>query len=273
MSRFRNVVVSEPLTGYDVRLVTLYSPALQSRADLTVYFPVEHEGEPLPLLILLHGVYGSHWNWWALGKVPETARAMLKTGEIRPFAIAMPSDGLWRDGSAYVPHPGFDPEAWIIEDVPGSLDELFPALETRRFYLGGLSIGGYGALRLGMKYANRVKGISAHSAVTRLEDLKTFVREPIQDYRFSGFDNTDIAYWAKANRVELPPIRFDCGRDDSLLESNRTQHAALRGLGIPHKYEEYEGGHTWEYWQMHVRRTFRFVSEIEERTRRTSVSA
>jgi len=90
MSRFRNVVLSEPLSVDGVRLLTMYSPALKSRADLTVYLPEGHESAPLPLLILLHGVYGSHWNWWALGNAPQTAQAMLHAGEIRPFAIAMP---------------------------------------------------------------------------------------------------------------------------------------------------------------------------------------
>jgi hypothetical protein len=62
MSRFRNAVLSESLGGEGVRMLTMYWPALKSRADLTVYLPAGHEREPLPLLILLHGVYGSHWN-------------------------------------------------------------------------------------------------------------------------------------------------------------------------------------------------------------------
>jgi enterochelin esterase-like enzyme len=264
MSRFRNAVLSDSPSGDGVRLLTMYSPALKSRADVTVYLPKEHESAPLPLLILLHGVYGSHWNWWALGNAPQTAQAMLRAGEIRPFAIAMPSDGLWGDGTAYLPHREFNAEEWIAEDVPECLGELFPALRTEQFYLAGLSMGGYGALRLGMKYARRVKGISAHSAVTRLEDLAPFVGEPLDEYCTSGRENTEIAHWAKTNAAFLPPIRFDCGREDSLLEANRKLHATLLEQGIAHTYEEYEGGHTWGYWQTHFRSTLRFISRIEE---------
>jgi putative tributyrin esterase len=263
MSRFRNVVLSEPLAESNVRLVTLDSPALHRRGEMSVWLPAGHKDEPLPLLILLHGVSGSHWNWWALGKVPETATAMIAAGAMRPLAIAMPSDGLWGDGSAYVPHKDFDAEAWVMEDVPECLAEAFPEIRTDAFYLGGLSMGGYGALRLGMKYAAKVRGISAHSAVTRLDDLVPHVRDPIEAYRFSGPDNTEITYWARANRAALPPIRFDCGREDALLTSNRALHAMLVEQGIPHEYEEYVGGHTWEYWQTHVRRTLQFVSELE----------
>ncbi|HTW49348.1 MAG TPA: alpha/beta hydrolase-fold protein [Acidobacteriaceae bacterium] len=263
MSRFPNTVLSEPLNGTGVRLLTIDSPALKRRADVTVYVPEGHERERLPLLILLHEVYGSHWNWWALGKVPETARAMLDAGTMRPFAIAMPSDGLWGGGTGYVPHRDFDAEAWIMDDVPACLGELLPQVKTDRFCLAGLSMGGYGALRLGMKYPARVRGIAAHSAVTRLEDIAAFASEPLEDYRSSGRENTEIAHWAKTNRALLPPIRFDCGREDSLIEGNRALHAMLLELGIPHIFEEHEGGHTWEYWQTHVRSTLEFVSAIE----------
>lgn len=262
MSRFRNAALSEPVSG-GIRLLTMYSPALRRRADVSVYLPEGNENESLPLLILLHGVYGSHWNWWALGKVHETARAMQQAGTMRPFAIAMPSDGLWGDGTGYVPHQDFDAESWIIDDLPACLGELLPHVRTNRFYLAGLSMGGFGALRLGMKYPDRVQGIAAHSAVTRLEDLAAFVTEPLEAYRFSGRENTEILHWAKTNRASLPPIRFDCGREDSLLEGNRALHAELLGLNIPHVYEEHEGGHTWEYWQTHVRSTLMFVSGIE----------
>ncbi|MGH9587474.1 MAG: alpha/beta hydrolase [Acidobacteriaceae bacterium] len=263
MSRFRNAELSPPIPGHGVRLATLYSPALKRRADMTLYLPEPQPGKPLPLLILLHGVYGSHWNWWIMGKAPEIAREMMEAGEIFPFCIAMPSDGLWGDGSGYVPHRDFDAEAWISEDVPGFIREFVPAVEANRFYIAGLSMGGFGALRLGMKYANRVKGISAHSSVTSVEDLERFVREPLEEYRFSGAENVDILHWARKHRAMLPPIRFDCGTEDSLLEANRSLHAALEDQRIPHIYEEHEGGHTWDYWQTHVRRTFSFVSEIE----------
>jgi S-formylglutathione hydrolase FrmB len=263
MSRFREATLSEPFSSDGVRLLTMYSPALKSRADVTVYIPEGCEREPLPLLILLHGVNGSHWNWWAMGNAPQTAKAMRDAGAIQPFAIAMPSDGLWGDGTGYVPHRDFDAEAWIADDLPACLGELLPMVRTDRFYLGGLSMGGYGALRLGMKYASRVKGISAHSTVTRIEDLAPHVGEPLEEYWISGRENTEIEYWAETNRAILPPMRFDCGREDSLLEANRNLHAKLLDLGIRHTYEENEGGHTWDYWQTHVRSTFRFFSTTE----------
>lgn len=243
-------------------MLTLYSPALRRRADITLFVPPEAENGPLPLLILLHGVYGSHWNWAVLGNVPSTMAEMLGAGNICPFAIAMPSDGLWGDGSGYVVHRDFDAESWIVEDVPACIHAVCPAVQTDTFYLAGQSMGGYGALRLGAKYASRICGVSAHSPVTGLSDLVRHTHEKLSQYQAAGKRDTDILYWMRRNRAHLPPTRIDCGTEDGLLESNRALHAALLKERIPHSYEEHSGGHDWQYWQEHVRSTLRFVSGL-----------
>jgi S-formylglutathione hydrolase FrmB len=267
----RNPVLSEELPGHPgVWLLTFYSPALRRRGDVTMYLPPGARDGPLPLLILMHGVYGSHWNWWALGDLAATANEMLAAGEIAELAIAMPSDGLWGDGSGYVMHKEMDAESWIMNDVPACVQQLFPQVRCDRVYLAGLSMGGYGALRLGAKFAERVTGISAHSAVTSLSDLSPHVEEPLRDYLAEGRRNADVLYWMRRNRAHLPPIRFDCGTEDSLLASNRALHQALRRSNIPHEYEEHPGGHDWVYWKTHVRSTVRFVSDLAREAERNS---
>lgn len=259
----RNPVLSEELPGHPgVRLLTLYSPALRHRADVTLCLPPGATERPLPLLILMHGVYGSHWNWWALGNLPAIAAEMRAARDIIPFAIAMPSDGLWSDGSGYLAHKQFDAESWIVVDVPACLHGLFPQIQTGKIFLAGLSMGGFGALRIGAKHASRVAGISAHSPVTSLADLRQFVQDPIEKDLAAGKRDADLLYWMRRNRSRLPPIRFDCGTEDSLLPANRALHTAFVRARIPHGYEEHPGGHDWAYWQQHVRTTLRFVSQL-----------
>jgi S-formylglutathione hydrolase FrmB len=185
---------------------------------------------------------------------------MINDGSIGPFAIAMPSDGLWGDGSGYVIHREFNAESWIIDDVPACVRVLCPELQWERIFLAGQSMGGFGALRLGAKYAARVAGISAHSSVTRLADLTQHVQQPLKEYLSAGKRDTDLLYWMRRHRSQLPPIRIDCGTEDALLDSNRTLHIALLRYRITHSYEEHPGAHDWAYWQQHVRATLRFVS-------------
>ncbi|MGD0733427.1 MAG: alpha/beta hydrolase-fold protein [Terracidiphilus sp.] len=260
--QIRNVV-SAPVTGQPgVSFVTLYSPALRRRADITLFIPPNKDNQALPLLILMHGVYGSHWNWSVLGNVPVTAMEMIEDGSIGAFAIAMPSDGLRGDGSGYVVHRELNAESWIVDDVPACVQALFPEVQGERIFLAGQSMGGFGALRLGAKYATRVAGISAHSPVTSLADLMSHVQQPLSEFQASGKRDTDILNWMRRHRAQLPPIRFDCGTEDALLDSNRVLHKALAKDWIPHSYEEHPGGHDWVYWRQHVHATLRFVSRL-----------
>ncbi|HEV8549223.1 MAG TPA: hypothetical protein VGQ57_09345, partial [Polyangiaceae bacterium] len=81
---FATVELSDPRFERDgLRLVTVKSLALGRRADLTVYVPPGGT-DPMPLVVLLHGVNGSHWSWSQRGGVHLTAARLIETGELPP---------------------------------------------------------------------------------------------------------------------------------------------------------------------------------------------
>ncbi|MEO8736744.1 MAG: alpha/beta hydrolase-fold protein [Edaphobacter sp.] len=258
---FHTIEISDPAYERDgLRTVSVKSRALDRRGDTSFWVPKEDRIDTL--LILLHGVYGSHWVWSLKGGAHTTAKRLVDAGEIQPMVIAMPSDGLRRDGSGYLSWPGGeDVERWIIEEVPAIAQITAPALiPNPNIAIAGLSMGGYGALRLGAKYADLFCAVSAHSSVTNLPDLSSFVEEPSSDFRDCGTEEElSVAYWMQKNRRTLPPIRFDCGIDDRLLPSNRALHTHLKELQVAHTYTEFPGGHEWSYWRDHVADTLRFV--------------
>ena len=262
---FHTVELSDPRFERDgLRVVTVKSAALGRRADVSVYVP-PGGADPLPLVILLHGVYGSHWSWSLRGGVHLTAARLIETGELPPVAIAMPSDGLWGDGSGYVPHHDADYERWIVDEVPRAAALADERLGERSpVFLAGKSMGGFGALRLGAKYAARFAGISAHSAVTTLARLRESIEEPLADLDSFGTPDGTALHWLEAHRARLPPLRFDCGTGDGLLAGNRALHAALDARGVEHVYEEFPGGHDWPYWKLHVADTLRFFAALFE---------
>ena len=263
MSRFGKIEWSDPQFERDnLRFLTFQSPALGGRGDVAVFNPPGCEGQTgLPLVILMHGVYCSHWAWAMKGGAHITAAQMIATGEIPPMVLAMPSDGLWAEGSAYLPHEGADYEKWIVDDVVGCVTAEVPQLDsTSNAFIAGLSMGGYAALRLGAKYADRFAGISAHSSVTRFADIERLVTRRPLPFRLDSPEEWDIVHWMKRNSEKLPPIRFDCGLDDALLQGNRDLHKAMSDLGISHEYKEFPGAHKWPYWAEHLRDTLRFFA-------------
>ena len=107
-------------------VITVKSPALVGRGDVSVYKP-EGATAGLPVVLLLHGVYGSHWAWALKGRAHRILQKLIDTGTIPPMLLVMPSDGLFQDGSGYLPHKsGIDYERWIAADVPLLVRELYP---------------------------------------------------------------------------------------------------------------------------------------------------
>ena len=266
-SRFATIDLSDPTYEFEnLRFLTVKSPALQGRGDITLYIPAEAEaGTAVPLVLLLHGVYGSHWNWALKGGAHRTAESMIAAADIPPLILAMPSDGLWGDGSGYFAHQSINYEAWIVEDVIDCLIETVPAIDDQSpVFISGLSMGGYGALLLGAKYPERFAGISAHSSMTHFDQFEIFARQPMATYQPASESDKSVFYWLQKHQERLPPLRLDCGAEDLLIAHNRELRQALLDHGIDHTYEEFEGSHSWAYWSEHLKDTLRFFGGIIE---------
>lgn len=263
MPTFRTIEISDPhYTPPGFHFVTVKSPALKRRVDVTLFAPPDHPGENLPLVILMHGVYGSHWAWCFKGGAHEVLNGLVKNGDVPPMMLAMPSDGLWGDGSGYLPHREANYAQWIVEEVPAVAGLVArETLESPRF-ICGLSMGGYGALRLGAVYPKKFAGISGHSSITDYRTMEAFIEEPLAAFELTGTEPSSVLEAMLANRDRLSPLRFDCGTEDTLIEVNRELHHQLDKAGIAHTYEEFPGAHTWEYWNEHLADSLKFFAKI-----------
>ena len=257
---FRTLEISDPaLTPPGLRFVTVKSAALGQRADLLLYVPPQAAAlRDVPLVILLHGVYGSHWAWAFQGGAHHTAQRLIDAGAIAPLVLAMPSDGLWGDGSGYVAHAGQDFERWIVDEVPAAARAACTACsEASPLFIAGLSMGGFGALRLAGKYPRRFSAAAGHSSVTEASQLDALMAETRSGWSKPPED-TNVLQALRSANSPLPPLRFDCGRDDPFIAANRQLHADLQAVGIAHAYAEHAGGHGWAYWAQHLEDTLRF---------------
>jgi len=119
-------------------------------------------------------------------------------------------------------------------------------------------MGGFGAVRLGLKYPHRFYSVWSHSGGFPTADTLA------QHWYWSGNAN-DLDCYALVDQLDtrtMPRLSFDCGVEDHLLDDNRRFHAYLQAHGIPHGYYEHPGRHDWEYWDVHVREALR--QHVEE---------
>ena len=235
--------------------LTLHSSFIEKRENISIYQSGKI-GKNTPIIILLHGVYGANWVWMELGGA-HLVYDKLKQQGLNDFVLVMPSDGSLWDGSGYLPltqHGDF--ERWIVDDViNGVIDNIDGVSKQSNVYISGLSMGGYGALRLGAKYPEKFKGISAHSSVTSLDDLQQFIDNPVADYQCEFEHESDLNHWFEKNAKSLPPLRLDCGSSDSLHLSNLSLCKSFDKLNINYQFESLGGGHEWSYWHKNLVKT------------------
>lgn len=226
-----------------VMTVQFTSSALNRQVSYSVLVP-EGRGGPYPVLLQLHGYFGGHTDWI------QNARLSRYIKEY-PFLVVLPSG----ENSYYLNlHPAMRMEDFLMQDLYRHVSNTFN-VRSGPWAIGGLSMGGYGAVRLGLKYPDRFASVWAHSGVFPTQGEMPI---PVPDW-------PDADLYARTERLatgtRLPSIGFDCGTEDTFLPHNRRFHAHLERLGIAHSYAEHPGGHSWDYWDAHVSAALRQHAE------------
>jgi S-formylglutathione hydrolase FrmB len=224
--------------------VNYFNKALQKEVAFYALLPDRQEKPgPYPVYYLLHGLSDDYTAWLRWTSIERYVREL-------PLIVVLPDgDRYWYsdipDGPPY--------EKALVGDLIPYVDSIFPTVASREGrVIGGLSMGGYGAMKLALKYPEMFCSVAGHSGAYRAK----------KDARFAGL--TDCCFELAEQLVgkEAPAIRFDCGVDDFLLDHNREFHAHLERLGIPHEYWEFPGAHTWEYWDLHVQEAIAFHCKV-----------
>lgn len=216
------------------------SNSIQHYTSMNVLLPVDQwdrtEIGPFPTLYLLHGWGGNYSDWVCNSRIAVWAQR-------RGIAVVMPSG----DNSFYLNYPEREEyyEKFIGEELIALTRKAFPLSDKREdTWIAGLSMGGGGAIRCGLRYGHvfsKAAGLS--SGITIGESAQK---------RGHGADTVQALQDALAAGDSLPDLFMTIGTEDSLLQNNREFHEILKKQGIEHIYEEHSGGHTWEYWDGHL---------------------
>ena len=213
----------------------------------------EAQEKSWPTIYQLHGLSDGAASWQRLSNIERYAQAA-------GMMVVCPDGG--RSFYCNTPYGAWEDH---LLDVIRYCDEVLPTLPQRWARgIGGLSMGGYGALKMALKHPHLFGSVVAHSGV--LDLARSIAAERFVDlpFLFPGglAENDDILQLAQAaNPASLPAIAIDCGVDDFLLDHNRDVHRLFDGLQIDHRYEEPAGAHEWSYWDRQVQSALAFHAE------------
>jgi len=221
--------------------VNYFNKALLKEVGFYALLPDRQEQPgPYPVLYMLHGLSDDYTAWLRWTSIERYVRAL-------PLIVVL-VDGDRCFYSNLEGGPQY--EDALVKDLVPFVDWYFPTIAAREGRaLGGLSMGGYGAIKLALKHPDLFCSAVGHSgAYNAFRNGDRGLKEEDCPYLLAE----------KLDRSLTPALRFDCGVDDFLIAWNREFHAHLDKLGIPHEYEEFPGAHDWGYWDLHVQEALAF---------------
>ena len=234
-----------------------FSKSLGKQTAANVILPESDTYEPpFPVFYLLHGLSDDHTIWQRRTSIERYVQNL-------PLIVVMPDGGR---GFYCDAEQGFAYETAIAQDLITFIDRMFPTKAERAGRcIGGLSMGGYGAIKLALSHPELFCSANSHSGALfvghRAQPGNTPLSVELQRIvgaAPAGGKNDLYTLADKVDPARLPALRIDCGTEDLLIEDNRSFHAYLVRQNREHEYQEFPGGHDWSYWDEHVRQALSF---------------
>lgn len=249
-----------------VDTLSIYSASMKTSRKCIVIKPFIPQHRPLPYhtLYLLHGFSGDYSNW--LTKMPE----LREYADQYNLLIVCP-DGAY--SSWYLDSP-VDPsmkyETYISKEVTAFIDSAYVTIRDKKARaITGLSMGGHGALYIGLRHPDIFGACGSMSGAMDL--LKS--KDKYDLVKRLGDTTRNKGNWKAASIIQLvekyagtkQAMIIDCGIDDSFIPENRELHQKLMKLKIAHDYIERPGGHNWDYWTNSLRYQLLFFQDYFSR--------
>lgn len=246
-----------------------YSRVLDIDVTVSVILPevktmLEQDGKPLPTLYLLHGLSDDHTHWIRQTRLEFYARRYR-------LAIVMPcvNRSFYTDmkhGAKYF--------TFVSEELPKVMELYFPlSHEREERFAAGLSMGGYGAMKLGLLRPEKYAAVASLSGAVEMEadffrhsvqQDDTFLRELTDIFGpFEEFMQSDNCLTRVAERLDpakAPRMYMACGTADFLFDSNE-DFVRRFGEKFSIRYDTEEGAaHTWDFWDRQIEKVLAWLN-------------
>lgn len=254
----------------------LQSDLMGRKMPYRVIYPkdyFESKDKRYAVIYLLHGLSGNYKNW------TERTDVLRYALEYDFLIVTVEGENGWYVDSSVKPNSFY--ESYIVKELIPEIDKKFRTVADRRYrIIAGLSMGGYGAIKFGLKYPDKfaiVGSFSGALAATSINEKKTL--EWIAKSLLDAFGEMG-SETRKANDIfqivqnlseekikALPFIYLDCGTEDFLFKDNQEFARLLAEKKIRHEYRQLPGAHTWSYWNSQLQQFLllskKFIEELK----------
>jgi putative tributyrin esterase len=265
------IVSVSALASGRVETVRFQSKLIDATLPYNVILPTDYDTSRTtryPVLYLLHGLTGHYNDWVQRTNVEDYAT------DYRMIVVMPEGNDSWYTDSATVSTARY--ESYILNELVPDVEQRYRTIEARYGRsIAGLSMGGYGAIKFGVKSPAKfvfAASMSGAFGVTRFtekevpelwkESLKLF--GPLgSETRLSNDVFEIIGKLTPARINSLPYFYFDCGTEDSALifPYNRELAGLMIEKKIPHEFREMPGDHSWAYWDRQVREVLKLAAQ------------
>jgi len=276
--------------GSRIEFGSFFAPALGRQANFSVFFPPSYDdlkaGQALPVVYFLHGMWNDHTSWAVerYGSVPERLEQLMMAGKI-PEVLVVSPDG---ENSFYTDFldGSLNFERLVYEDLLSMVESRYRVRTERRGRaIAGVSMGGYGSLKIAMKFPELYASVVAISPIVFTgEDPSAPIRnsssrgaryfqsalKPVFGMPFEPDHWRANSIEALARTADVKDLRIyisygTADRYDRSFPMRRgveTLSSILKERRIPHQFNLIQNGpHGWELVQGQLEEVFAFVTQ------------
>lgn len=261
----------------------IFSKKLFASTSITVILPIPHgdfdppekaaryprNGETYPVLYLLHGFSADETDWLRHSRIEDYAYR-------HQIAVVLPAIGNNFYQNLSFGENGFD---YLTEELPSMMQSIFPISgEREKNFIGGLSMGGYGALYAALKKPEKYKGVASFSgglniswvyklmsSAENIEGTDTMCKRMEMLFGENVAENIgekDLVYLLEKNlaeRIKIPDIYLCIGTEDIIYEGNSAFREAAESSDLHFLYEEGPGAHNFDFWDVYIQRALHWL--------------
>lgn len=254
---------------------SLFSPSINSISKFYIILPDGYfkSHERYTALYLLHGFGGDYSNWVKLTDLVKYLK------QYNYIAICPDGKNSWYSNSVVLKDANF--EDLIIKDVIPFIDKKYRTKQSKfNRAVAGLSMGGYGAAKFGLKFPGMFffagcvspaiqfpTGLEDSSIVARRsKESNKSVREAFGETRNDSWEVSDVFLLAeRSNAKSLPYFYLSVGSHDAIPEIIDLTHSfatTLRKKGAAFEMHESSGGHDWKFWDKELELILKQIIEV-----------